>query len=277
MQLVNERIHAMRFDGRNEKIDYIRTDEMGALVDAYNKMVDQLDENIKLLAKTEREMAWREMAQQIAHEIKNPLTPMKLNLQFMQRAANIEDAEDFKLRFKETSDILIKQIDTLASTASLFSDFAKIPATDNEILNLSELVENTVKLFEDNAIRFEYEIPSGIFLYTNKEQISRVLINILKNAKESISENARGVISVNMRKNIKNIAIAIKDNGTGIPEHLKERIFEPKFTTKSTGSGIGLAISKKIAESMGGEIIVRSEENKGSEFIVLLPLESENS
>lgn len=277
MQLVNERIHAMRFDGRNEKIDYIRTDEMGALVDAYNKMVDQLDENIKLLAKTEREMAWREMAQQIAHEIKNPLTPMKLNLQFMQRAANIEDAEDFKLRFKETSDILIKQIDTLASTASLFSDFAKIPATDNEILNLSELVENTVKLFEDNAIRFEYEIPSGIFLHTNKEQISRVLINILKNAKESISENTRGVISVSMRKNIKNIAIAVKDNGTGIPEHLKERIFEPKFTTKSTGSGIGLAISKKIAESMGGEIIVRSEENKGSEFIVLLPLESENS
>ena len=202
---------------------------------------------------------------------------MKLNLQFMQRAANIEDAEDFKLRFKETSDILIKQIDTLASTASLFSDFAKIPATDNEILNLSELVENTVKLFEDNAIRFEYEIPSGIFLHTNKEQISRVLINILKNAKESISENTKGVISVSMRKNIKNIAIAIKDNGTGIPEHLKERIFEPKFTTKSTGSGIGLAISKKIAESMGGEIIVRSEENKGSEFIVLLPLESENS
>lgn len=270
LQLINERLRKMQVGGVNEKIVYDRSDEVGALVKEYNAMVDKLADNVKKLARSERESAWREMARQIAHEIKNPLTPMKLNLQFLQRTIQTGTDDELRKRVKDVSGMLIEQIDNMASIASAFSDFAKLQVANNELFNLSEQVENCVKLFMENVDKLEYSITPDVCMYGDKEQMRRVVINILKNAEQSIPEGRIGKLFVFLGVEDDNIMLYVRDNGSGIPEDIRERIFEPNFTTKSKGTGLGLAISYKIIESMGGKITFESEENVGTTFYIRL-------
>ncbi len=272
LQLVNNKLKAMRIGGKNEKIEYHRKDEIGSLVKEYNEMVEKLEDSINQLAKSERETAWREMARQIAHEVKNPLTPMKLNIQFLLRSLQIEDPVEFKKRFKEISGVLIEQIDNMASIASAFSDFSKISVSRNEIFSISDMMENCVTLFENNVAHWECDIESGIRIFAGKEQIHRVLVNVLKNAEQSIPEGREGKISVTLKQQGTEVEIRIRDNGTGIPAEICDKIFEPNFTTKNSGTGLGLAISRRIVESMGGKIGFTTSA-AGTEFYIVLPCE----
>lgn len=270
LQMVNEKLRKMRFGGKNEKIVYNHKDEVGTLVQEYNDMVDKLDESIEQLARSERENAWREMARQIAHEIKNPLTPMKLNIQFMLRSLQMEDPEKFKSRFRDISGMLIEQIDNMAAIASAFSDFAKISVAHNETFEVDELVRNCTILFKNNIEVLKCEAGTGLRIFADKEQMRRVLINLLKNAEQSIPENRKGEIEVTVRKVGNKVEIRVRDNGCGIPAEIRKKIFEPNFTTKSGGTGLGLAICRRIVESFGGQIGFISAPDVGTEFFVIL-------
>lgn len=270
LQLINERLRRMQVGGVNEKITYDGSDEVGALVKEYNAMVDKLADSVRKLARSERESAWREMARQIAHEIKNPLTPMKLNLQFLQRTIEHGSEEELRKRVKDVSAVLIEQIDNMASIASAFSDFAKLQVSNNELFNLSEQVANCVKLFMENVDSLEFDIMPDVFVFGDREQMNRVIVNILKNAVQSIPEGRSGHIFVCLKAEDERVTLYVRDNGSGIPESIRDRISEPNFTTKSGGTGLGLAMSYKIVESMGGEISFESEENVGTTFYVRL-------
>lgn len=270
LQMLNDKLKIMRVGGKNEKISYHHKDEVGMLVREYNNMVEKLDESIEQLARSERENAWREMARQIAHEIKNPLTPMKLNIQFMLRSLQMEDSEKFKRRFQDISGMLIEQIDNLAHIASAFSDFAKISVSHYEVVDLGELVRNCMMLFRNNVGTLSSEIEEEVRIYADKEQMRRVVINLLKNAEQSIPENRPGEIKVTVKGNASEVEIRIKDNGVGIPKEIRKKIFEPNFTTKTSGTGLGLAISRRIIEGFGGNIVFHSEVDAGTEFIIVL-------
>lgn len=270
LQVVNEKLRQMRVGGKNEKIVYHERDEIGMLVKEYNEMVDKLEANVKKLAKSERESAWREMARQIAHEIKNPLTPMKLNLQFMQRTLQKGNMEEVRQRFKDISAVLIEQIDHMASIASAFSDFAKLQEANNEWFDLSDLVSGCVKLFHENVTIMECDIDPNVSIYGDKDQVNRVIVNLLKNAEQSIPEGREGHVLVRLKTVLGKIILLVKDNGCGIPDNIRDRISEPNFTTKSGGTGLGLAMSYKIIEAMGGSITFESVENEGTTFYVVL-------
>ena len=270
LQLVNNKLREMHIGGKNEKITYNNKDEIGVLVSEYNNMVNKLDESIEQIARSERENAWQEMARQIAHEIKNPLTPMKLNIQFMLRSLQMEDQQKFKQRFRDISEILIEQIDNMAATASTFSDFAKISVANNESFSIDELVRSCTMLFKNNIEHLICEANSNVNIFSDKEQMRRVLINLLKNAEQSIPENSSKEIKVSVQKIGDKVVIRIRDNGCGIPPEIRQKIFEPNFTTKSGGTGLGLAICHRIIESFGGEIRFTSELEKGSEFFITL-------
>lgn len=270
LQLLNDKLKKMRFDGKNEKIVYGRKDEVGMLVREYNNMVDKLDESIVQLVRSERETAWREMARQIAHEIKNPLTPMKLNIQFMLRSLQLEDTGKFKERFRKLSGMLIEQIDNMASIASAFSDFAKMSETHRERFDVGETVTRCAALFRNSVGRLECGVEPGLWIDADREQMRRVLVNLLKNAGQSIADKERGRIRVEARKSGGQVEIRIEDNGSGISEEIREKIFEPNFTTKTSGMGLGLAICRRIVESYGGEIGFETECGKGTVFFIRL-------
>lgn len=270
LQLLNEKLRVMRLGGKNERVFYDREDEVGRLVKEYNDMVDKLGDNIARLARSERENAWREMARQIAHEIKNPLTPMKLNIQFMQRSLQVEEPEKFRQRFRELSGMLIEQIDNLASIASAFSDFAKMSEAHQELFDVGELLKNCVFLFEKNVDVLDCRIASGLSVFADKGQLRRVFVNLLKNAVQSIPEDRQGRIFVSADRDGMKVDIRIRDNGCGISEEIRGKIFEPNFTTKSAGMGLGLAICRRIVESVGGKIGFTTVPGEGTEFFICL-------
>jgi nitrogen fixation/metabolism regulation signal transduction histidine kinase len=180
LQMVNDKFKKMQIGGKNEKIKYQYKDEIALLICEYNNMVDKLEENIAQLARSEREYAWREMARQIAHEIKNPLTPMKLNIQFLLRALEAEDSEKFAQRFREVSRLLMEQIDNMARTASAFSDFAKMSVMQREVFEVGDLLRDCVELFRNSVDTLECDIVSDAKMVGDREQMRRVIINLLK-------------------------------------------------------------------------------------------------
>ena len=268
LRVVNERLRLTRLDGKNEKITYRGQDEVAALVKEYNDMVDKLDESARRLARAQRETAWREMARQIAHEIKNPLTPMKLNIQFLQRALAGNNLEKARARLEDVSTALIEQIDHMAAIAGSFADFAKIPETTNEWFNFSEMVAGRARLFADEVSWMTTDIEQDVTLFGDKEQVNRVLVNLLKNAAQSIPDERQGEITVTLERRDGLIILQIKDNGAGIPEETRPRVAEPNFTTKSGGMGLGLPIAYRVVEGMGGAIRFESEVGVGTTFIV---------
>ncbi|MBK8808151.1 MAG: GHKL domain-containing protein [Bacteroidales bacterium] len=278
LDLLRDKLSNLTLYGKNEKLEWRTKDEIGSLLKNYNRMVDELEMSAKRLAESEREVAWREMARQIAHEIKNPLTPMKLNIQFLNRSWNNKDA-DFGERLKKTTESIIEQIDVLAKTADEFSNFAKTNFSVLEKTSLTAALQNSITLFSDIPhIEITHNLHSQeeLFVCADKEKLLRIFSNILKNATQAIPESKNGEIQVAIQKHkTTSVEIIIKDNGPGIPEHLKERLFEPYFTTKTSGSGLGLSISKNIIESFNGTIRFESESYIGTKFIIVLPLYSE--
>lgn len=258
---------------RNEKI--VLTDapgEIRKLVAAYNEMVDKLEESAEKLAKSEREQAWQEMARQVAHEIKNPLTPMRLTVQSFERKFNPED-DEIREKVSEYSRILIQQIDVMSSIASAFSDFAQMPTKRKENIEVVSVVKMAIDLFDKPFISYE---PSSekMYLQIDKTQLVRVVNNLVQNSIHATKKMRNPMISVNITENKTHIEIQVQDNGKGISEKLKDKVFEPRFTTKTSGMGLGLPMIKKIIESYDGSLSFVSEEGKGTIFRVIIPKES---
>ena len=235
-------------------------------------MVKELEKSVDLLARSERESAWREMAKQIAHEIKNPLTPMRLSVQQLKKLWK-EKREDFDKYMESVSVTLIEQIDNLSDIASEFSNFAKMPEVKPETIDVVDVTRKCVKLFEGNAaysITFNTD-SKKLFIQSDKEQLSRVLINIIKNGIQSIPDVKKGIITVELENKKKEVEIRISDNGRGIPDEVKPKMFMPNFTTKSSGMGLGLAIVKNTVEQLKGKISFTTELEKGTEFKLIFP------
>ncbi|EDP97089.1 ATP-binding protein [Kordia algicida OT-1] len=270
LKKIGEKLDQTRLNKRNEKIIVDNAgEEIYNLINAYNGMIDELDESAVKLAKSEREQAWREMAKQVAHEIKNPLTPMRLTVQSFQRKFDPEDP-DILQKVDEYSKTLIQQIDTMSSIASAFSNFAKMPAQQNEMLNIVEVTRLAMDLFNEDYINYSYE-EEEIIVKFDRTQLIRVITNLVKNAIQAISEERTPRIDVRVFEHNESVMITVKDNGIGITKENEPKIFEPKFTTKSSGMGLGLGMVKNIVETYDGSITFTSEENVGTTFTVSFP------
>lgn len=255
-----------------EKIEYNGKDEVGDLVKEYNRMLIELEKNIELLSQSERESAWREMAKQIAHEIKNPLTPMKLHIQMLLRSWENKDA-NFEMRLKRTSKNIIEQVNALSKIATEFSNFAKMPKANNTVFNIVEVLNDTVRLFENEEVKILTLFrDKEINVFADKEQITRVFINLIKNGIQAVPEDKKGRINVYLEKDEEFVITQLQDNGAGINDEVKEKLFRPNFTTKSSGMGMGLAIVKNIIESANGKIWFETKINIGTTFFVKLPI-----
>ena len=255
---------------KNEKI-YLNnaTKEIDSLVNSYNKMIDDLEDSAERLAKTEREQAWQEMAKQVAHEIKNPLTPMRLTVQSFQKNSGFK-SEDEKLKLNDFCEVLIEQIDTMSNVATSFSDFATLPKTQLEKTDIVEATKKVVEIFEQNNITLETS-DENIFVKLDKEQWIRVMTNLIKNSIQSIPYDRESNIQVKIIESTKKVKIIVSDNGLGVSKKNREKIFEPKFTTKSDGMGLGLGIVRSIINSHRGKISYKSKNNKGTDFTISLP------
>lgn len=273
IKLLREKIQKVRLEVTNEKIEWNKEDEIGLLIFEYNRMVDELSESAEKLARSQRESAWREMAQQIAHEIKNPLTPMKLNIQYLEKAWK-EGGEDFDKKLGRISKNITEQIDSLSDIASQFSSFAAIDQIKLETIPLKNLLLSSIDLFSHlNHIDFKTNLPENeLYIQADRNQFIRILNNLLKNAVQSIAEKASGEIVIKLESINEHAEIQIIDNGCGISQNEKPYIFEPRFTTKTGGMGLGLSLVKKMAENANGTISFESEENKGTKFVLNFPL-----
>ena len=271
LKTISDKINETSLNQKNEKIVIeANSREINSLINAYNQMVDKLEESASKLAQSEREQAWREMAKQVAHEIKNPLTPMRLTVQSFQRKFDLEDP-NLKQKVDDYSKTLIQQIDTMTSVASAFSNFASMPAQQNETLNVVEVVEFSLDIFNEDYIQFESQ-KDEIIAVLDRTQLIRIITNLVKNATQSIPEEQDlKVVFVTVKEVDDNVVISVTDNGIGIAEHNREQIFEPKFTTKTSGMGLGLGIIKNIIENYKGTITFETEHGKGTTFIVSLP------
>jgi signal transduction histidine kinase len=271
--LIQENLRKMELGKRNEPIYYSRNDEIGSLVKEYNKKVDELAVSAEMLARSERESAWREMAKQIAHEIKNPLTPMKLNIQHLQRFKG--KGEEYEKYIERVTSTLIEQIDNLSNIATEFSNFAKIPTARNQVFKLAEQIQKVIDLFESHQkVTLEFRANGLEYLEVNadRDQLSRAIINLIKNSIQSIPDDREGKIEINLNRRDHMAVIAITDNGEGIPEQLREKLFSPSFTTKSSGMGLGLAIVKNIVENFSGQVWFETQTDEGSTFYIEIPI-----
>lgn len=262
---------------KNEPVSWPYDDEIGLLVNEYNKMVKKAEENARLLAQSEREGAWREMAQQVAHEIKNPLTPMKLNIQYLQQALNNNYPNVNELA-KKVSESLIEQINNLSYIASEFSDFAKMPEARPEKFDLNELLQRTADLYKNQSEVTVNFNPFSVKLdvYTDKSQLLRVFNNLLENAVQAIPAEREGYVEVSLSREGNDALIAFADNGTGIEGEAVGKIFQPYFTTKTSGTGLGLAMTNKIIEFWKGTIRFETTPGKGTTFYITVPLANGN-
>ena len=270
LKTITDKITETRLDKRNQKIDIPdASEEIYTLVNAYNSMIDQLEESAVKLATSEREQAWREMAKQVAHEIKNPLTPMRLSVQSFQRRFDPQDTL-IDEKVEEFCDTLIQQIDTMSSIASAFSNFAKMPAQQKETLNVPKIVKLALDIFNEDYISFSTE-KDEILARFDRTQLIRVVTNLVKNAIQALKDAENPHILVSVKEGEDSVCVIIADNGTGISEENKDKIFEPKFTTKSSGMGLGLAMVKNIVETYNGSITFTSQKDKGTVFKVHFP------
>jgi nitrogen fixation/metabolism regulation signal transduction histidine kinase len=272
LKTISDKINETSLNQKNEKIVIeANSREINSLIKAYNAMVDKLEESATMLAQSEREQAWREMAKQVAHEIKNPLTPMRLTVQSFERKFNPEDP-DLKQKLNDYTKTLIQQIDTMTSVASAFSNFASMPAQQNETLNVVEVVEFSLDIFNEEYITFESK-EDEIITIMDRTQLIRIITNLVKNAIQAIpEEQTEKSILVAVKREENNVNITVKDNGIGIELEYIEHIFEPKFTTKTSGMGLGLGIIKNIIENYKGTITFETEFGKGTTFKVSLPI-----
>lgn len=257
----------------NEPIVWTHDDEIGILVDEYNKMLKELERSAGLLARSERESAWRDMAKQVAHEIKNPLTPMRLSIQHLQRAIQT-NAPNVQELMRKVSVTILEQIDNLTHIASEFSNFAVMPKPVNEQLLLNDVLSSVTELFrESENTEITLQLPDKpIYIFADKNQVIRVFNNVIKNAIQAIPDDREGKIDVALEQRENRALVKIRDNGSGIAESERDKVFVPNFTTKSSGMGIGLAMSKNIVEGAGGYIWFETEVETGTVFFIEFPI-----
>jgi nitrogen fixation/metabolism regulation signal transduction histidine kinase len=271
--LISDKMKKINLETGNEEIVWNRKDEIGELVEEYNKMVRKLDVSAKMLARSEREGAWREMARQVAHEIKNPLTPMKLNLQYLQMAIE-KNSPEVKNISLYVAGILLEQIDHLSQIAGDFAQFAKIGNTKNQIFDVNQMLENSITLYSTNdEVVVNAELyPQEVMIEADKTQINRLFTNLLQNAVQSVPDHRQVTLDIKSNLNSDKIIISIKDNGNGIRADMVNKIFAPNFTTKTSGTGLGLAMCKGIVETLNGRIWFETKEGEWTCFYVELPI-----
>ncbi|MEG1497868.1 MAG: ATP-binding protein [Bacteroidales bacterium] len=284
LSLISQHVAEIKLTKKNRHLNWKRKDEIGILVSQYNHLVDELEDSAKRLAESERQNAWSEMAKQIAHEIKNPLTPLKLQIQLLERAYQ-DKKPDFDQKLHKFSFLLLEQIDLLSEIATSFAHFAQWQEPKMQYISILPSIHNSCELFSGNtttSIEFiSKNKAEEDFAYTDPKLLEQVLINLLRNALQALEENQCNdkqekthiLLSTQTKRFSKEenyLCIKVCDNGPGIDPEKLESIFEPHFTTRSTGSGLGLAISRKIIESMNGSLSVESIKGKGSCFSIYL-------
>ena len=279
LQSVARSVRAFEFGKNNQKINYYNNDEIGLLVRAYNDKLRELEQAAGQLARSERESAWRDLAQQIAHEIKNPLTPMKLHIQHLLRKIESNDS-DLQPLLQSTLPSLIDQIDSMARMANEFARFAKLPEPHFEKIELQSFAQQAIKLFNEELpyIHFE-QTTQPIWIAADKDMLQQVFHNLLLNAQQATEQrqNPEILVRLNQKEANQEVLIEITDNGVGISAEQQERIFTPYFTTKSSGSGIGLSVVRQIIEKHNGSIRFESILNQGTTFYISLKLLSERA
>ena len=273
LQSISQRLTSTQLLGQNQKIEIESnvSSEISKLVEAYNNMIEALEQSAVQLAQGEREAAWREMAKQVAHEIKNPLTPMRLSVQSFQRKFDPQDPE-INNKIAEFSASLIQQIDTMSDIASAFATYAKLPEQNIHRIELAETIKRTVEVFDASFI--EFSAPErAITLNFDKNQLNRIVTNLIKNSLQSLKESQikNPEIQISLTDDAHNVTLSIRDNGPGISQEVKSRVFEPKFTTKTKGMGLGLAMVKTIVLSYGGTIDILEPKEGGVAFVMQFP------
>jgi signal transduction histidine kinase len=271
LENVKERIIGFNIAKRNRKIqiDAAGSEEINALIRSYNNMVDELEESAVKLATSEREQAWREMAKQVAHEIKNPLTPMRLTVQSFQRRFDTA-APDASEKLNEFSNSIIEQIDIMSHIASTFSTYATMPAQQKEEINVPAIVQLALDIFNESYIHYAQD-AENIYATFDRTQLIRVVTNLVKNATQALDSQVNPRIDVAVTHHVNSVFLKITDNGTGIHPDYIQKIFDPKFTTKTSGMGLGLAMVKQIVENFEGVITVDTTWGVGTTFTVTLP------
>jgi two-component system nitrogen regulation sensor histidine kinase NtrY len=269
--LLREKLKLLKLESDNEMLTWRRNDEIGELVREYNKMVLDLKESRLNLSLAERTGAWREMAKQVAHDIKNPLTPMKLNLQYLQRAVE-ENDPDLDEKYKKVSKSLLRQIETLTEMANNFSNFAKAPEATPEILKVNEELDQLIELYNaTESIEFQKNYSGNAEILMDKNHFLRALGNIIKNATQAIPAGEKGTVFIEVKHIEDRIIIAISDNGLGISREVEPLIFVPNFSSKTSGSGLGLSIARTMIENAGGSIRFISKPGQGTTFFIEFP------
>ena len=274
LSMLSEGLASVKLGRKSEHLKYRGNDEIGDLVNQYNIMVDELEESVHKLANSEREYAWREMAKQIAHEIKNPLTPMKLNVQQLQKSWN-DNIPGFGEKLETFARNQIEYIDNLSNIASAFSSFAKMPGANPVEVDLLEQMRTTLELFRNtDNISFDVSWPpeKNVIIYADREQLNGIFSNLFKNSIQAIPPARKGLIKVGLRVDRNKVTVSVSDNGSGIPESIRAKMFTPNFTTKSSGTGLGLSIVKRYVEGASGRVWFESEAGKGTTFFVEFPL-----
>ena len=270
LETFREKIDQTGLLKQNEKIQLKNaTRDIASLINSYNDMIDELEKSAELLARNQREQAWQEMAKQVAHEIKNPLTPMRLTVQSFQRKFSGKDSENIE-KIAEFSEILMEQIDTMSEVANAFSDFATLPTPKLIKSDLVKITRRSLEIFDGIDIRFKSS-HREIKLPLDRTQWIRVITNLIQNGIQASRQGKQPKIIVDIIKEIKSVKIKFIDNGIGIPESIQSKVFEPKFTTKTKGMGLGLGIVKNIIDSHNGTIKYETGK-KGTTFIVTLEI-----
>ena len=274
---ISNKMKEVNLGSKNEAIDWKRNDEIGELVKEYNKMVAKLDDSATALAKSEREGAWREMARQVAHEIKNPLTPMKLSLQYLQKAIS-NNADNVKELTANVAQTLVEQINHLNQIAGEFSQFANIGNPNYEVFDLHEILYLLTQLYRVNdKVQLDCTpLPHTVLINADRTHINRLFTNLIQNAIQAVPEERVAQISIEEELHSNKILVKVTDNGIGIAEELRSKIFTPNFTTKTSGTGLGLAMCKGIVEQAKGKIWFETKTNEGSAFFVELPVVNES-
>lgn len=281
LKLVTQKIRKTNLDKLNEPIEWKSDDEIGLLVGEYNRMLLKLDESKRALSLSEKQSAWREMAKQVAHEIKNPLTPMKLTLQHLKRTlpgmngneVNGQNAATVRM-FQRTFDSLLDHIDDLSDIATSFSDFAKMPLPRNDVFEITSVLSKAADLYaDDEKIMLNRQIEEGpVMVIGDRQFMGRIITNLIINAIQSVPIGRKPIIELRLFSSDDNVNIQVHDNGAGIPVGIRSKVFLPNFSTKEGGSGLGLAIAKRGTEHAGGSIWFETTEDVGTSFFVTLPL-----
>ena len=272
LENVSRKMRQTTVDRTNEKIILDdASQEIINLVDSYNSMIDQIEDSAVKLAQSERNQAWREMARQVAHEIKNPLTPMRLTVQSFDHNFDPSDP-DIQPKMHEFCESLIQQIDIMSEISSAFSSFAQMPHANKEKLNVVEEVKKSLDIFHESYIKYQ-PAKEEIITKVDKIQLTRIVTNLVTNAIHALQNIEDPSIIVRVSETQRHVSIEVEDNGKGIDKVDAPKIFEPKFTTKSSGMGLGLPMVKNIVEAYNGSITFDSQVNEKTVFSVSLPKE----